>query len=302
MWPLLALAMVWFIRTTPPARADSEPSCGLRPPAVLFLNFDPVHLDHRSDCSDAPKNCSFLVPKGGLDLPGYTGATAARAEIARRVAAFFAPYNVAVVTRRPTSGSYEMSVIGGTPVGLGAKGLLGVGPKDCGNNNPNDISFAFAQSSQNDPHTVAVTVAQEAAHGFGLGHVNDPEDIMYPTSSQRATGFHDKTSKIFDKEMQDLDGNVVTASSDCSGRGMQNDVQLLTANLGPACAGIRPGCVDGTDCMGPSDGPGTRGEHIGGNCAALPLGADERLPLEWIALVMMAWAIGARWQSARRRA
>src|SRR5262249_2296770 len=144
------------------------------------------------------------------------------------VTGYFAPFNVQVVTSRPASGLYEMSMIGGTPqlVGFPAN-AAGVALLDCGNQSQTDISFAFAEAGSNTPGSGAVVAAQEAAHGYGLGHVAEPTDIMYPQLDNQETGFHNQSMQIYD---------LTSTSSDCSGTGFQNDVTLLNANVGPSCS------------------------------------------------------------------
>jgi hypothetical protein len=204
-----------------------EPEALLCPaPRVLFLNFDGASLHGNSDCSDALANCTFIV-NGSLNFPGFAGSTSAKQQIIDLVTGYFAPFNVSVVTARPQSGVYEMSMIGGQPALVGVTGAAGLAPLDCGDRNATDISFAFASSVDNVPHAVAVTVAQEAAHGLGLGHVDDASDIMYPALSSQADRFHDREMPIYD---------IGGPSSDCTGTGMQNDVSLLNQNVGARCS------------------------------------------------------------------
>src|SRR5262249_52931306 len=74
----------------------------------------------------------------------------------------------------------------------------------------------------------SIVIAQEAAHAFGLGHVNDPSDVMFPQyASTMPRVFHDKNMAIYD-----LPGS---SSSDCSGTGVQNDYSKMISNLGALC-------------------------------------------------------------------
>jgi MYXO-CTERM domain-containing protein len=162
-----------------------------------------------------------------VNFPAFSGSAATRDMIIAQVRAYYSMFNVDIVTTRPTSGGYSMTMIGGraSSVGLSGTGAAGVAPLDCGDTNESDISFAFADEMfGNDVHTVSVTVAQESAHGFGLGHTSDVTDIMYPALSGRESAFQDKEMMIYD-----IGGG---GSSDCSGTGMQNSYRLLLSTVG----------------------------------------------------------------------
>src|SRR5262249_7411867 len=102
----------------------------------------------------------------------------------------------------------------------------GVAVVDCDNLNENDISFVFAAASflQGQNHAIAVTIAQESAHGYGLAHVDDRSDVMYPYISTQATGFLDQNMHVYDL------GNG--ASSGCNGTGVQNSFRQLMFTVG----------------------------------------------------------------------
>jgi hypothetical protein len=207
-------------------RAQLAPS-STTDPHILYLNFDGGPLRGSNSCSDATQNCTFIVRSGStVNFPAFSGSAATRDMIIAMVRSFYSMFNVDVVTTRPTTGGYSMTMIGGhaSSVGLSGSGAAGVAPLDCGDENESDISFAFAEEVANDIHTVAVTVAQESAHGFGLGHTSDVTDIMYPALSGRESAFQDKEMRIYD-----IGGG---GSSDCSGTGMQNSYRLLLSTVG----------------------------------------------------------------------
>jgi uncharacterized membrane protein YgcG len=291
-------------------------------PIVLFVNFDGGQLTGGQQCNNSSQRCSFIVSQTAVNFPAFAGTAAQKQQIITLVTQYFAPFNVQIVTTAPTAGAYEMSMVGGTPqaIGLGA-GAAGVAPLDCGNTNAYDISFAFSDVTQNNPHDVATTIAQEAAHAFGLGHVNNNTDIMYPALSPNSDSFHNQSFAIYD-----IGGGP---SSDCTGTGQQNDVTLLNANVGAACntgtggtggtggAGGSAGAPGGGGAGGAggsSGAPGSGGSggsidpgngnnnpsggntsgnndpHIAGNCAALPGSATGSLGMLSLLLVGLVLA------------
>jgi MYXO-CTERM domain-containing protein len=292
-------------------------------PIVLFVNFDGATLTGGTQCSNSAQGqgCSFIVAQASVNYPAFAGTATQKQQILTLVTQYFAPFNVQIVTTRPTAGAYEMSMVGGSPqvIGLGA-GAAGVAPLDCGNTNAYDISFAFSDVTQNNPHDVATTIAQEAAHGFGLGHVNNNTDIMYPALSPTSDSFHNQTFPIYD-----IGGGP---SSDCTGTGQQNDVTLLNANVGPSCTtgtggagggaggaggtggtagtpgGGGAGGAGGSGGSGGSVDPGngnnppgnspTEEPHIAGNCTAMPGAADSLAGLLPLVVIGLAFVIRRR--------
>jgi hypothetical protein len=191
------------------------------PPHILFLNFGGQML-HGGNCNSSQTNCSFIVTGSTYNFPAYTGTNIA--QIVQTVQGFYMPFNVQIVTSRPASGNYSMTMVGPGSAITGTPGAAGVAPLDCGDANQNDVSYAFTDVVSS-VHEIAVTIAQESAHGFGLGHTNDPTDIQYPALSGRETAFQNKNMMIYD---------IGGGSSDCTGTGMQNSYQLLLNNVGPS--------------------------------------------------------------------
>lgn len=188
-------------------------------PQRLYLAFDGARI-RSGTCSDATAACSF-VAKCDADIPAFTGGPAIRRTITEAVRRYFQPYALEVTTDRPETGPYTMCVIGGSSVDLcrGA-GSAGLAPLDCGNENPADVVFAFEDDRTQDTDAIAVTVAQEVAHAFGLGHTDDERDVLYPFLTGTAEGF-------LDRDMGSPDRSL------CPGRHQQNSHRMLRALLGP---------------------------------------------------------------------
>lgn len=190
---------------------------------ILYLNFDGAPL-RSGNCSDAPTNCTFIA-NINADFPAFSGSAQARATIVSEVQRYFARYDVQIVTQRPASGPYTMCMIGGRPENIGMQaGAAGVAPLDCSDTNGSDIVFAFSEVTQNDAAAIATTVAQEAAHAYGLGHTDQQADIMYPYLNNATTGF-------LDQDMPTPDNSF------CPGITRQNSHREMLRMLGAATGG-----------------------------------------------------------------
>ena len=151
---------------------------------VVFLNFEGATLTFGQD--DARSDITVLEDLAG-PFPAY-GGTTQRAATLQSVQTDFAAYDMLIVDARPTAGSYTMAMIGPLEAGT----VLGVAPLDCRDQFPNNIVFAF--HGDGDGYTASAqanTISQEIAHSYGLEHVDQMGDIMYPVSSGGDPGFLD---------------------------------------------------------------------------------------------------------------
>lgn len=122
------------------------------------------------------------------------GGRAARceAEVVERVAAYYAGFDIAF-TRDPRALPEDRpyaAVIVAPPHPACSFGQRGVAFVDCEDENPASLGLVF--DCYADADACAVLIAHEVAHGLGLGHVEDPRDIMAigpddPTMSFRST-------------------------------------------------------------------------------------------------------------------
>jgi uncharacterized protein (TIGR03382 family) len=184
----------------------------------------------------------------------------------------YADFNVKIVTERPTSGSYWMSVAAGTSddAGIGGQGILGVSPwlQQCPEPVYNEtITYTFIndQFMDHDVNEWCWVVAQETAHSFGLDHealAGDP--MTYIGLGQLPTPRHDFAD-------QDAPCGAFSANDDgCSCLGTtQNSYQQLLEIFGPSCL-VDEDCGDageGFVCAGGSclPGPGVEG-GLGTTC------------------------------------
>src|SRR5262249_47567232 len=133
---------------------------------ILYLNFDGAAIQS-GRCSDAPTNCSLVNRTGGtFNFPPADLTSSAKQSIIDQVTAYYRDFNVEVVTTRPASGSYSMTMIGPGSAIHGVPGSAGVAPLDCGDLNPNDISFVFTNGEPGTNLEYAVAIGQESAHAY----------------------------------------------------------------------------------------------------------------------------------------
>jgi hypothetical protein len=171
-----------------------------QPFQVVFLNFDGEQLKGSPGNSNAKTNETSLVSAASFDFPAFQGwdklsgdPHKGAQEVIDVLKLIFMKFAVKFVTARPGDGDYTMAMIGGDGQGTaGGGGALGVAPLDgppkypkCGNTNKNDIVFVFGdkilQSYGAQPaRALALVVAHELGHSFGLEHVTDDKGIMYP--------------------------------------------------------------------------------------------------------------------------
>jgi len=145
---------------------------------VLFVNFDgPMMV---AGCgNDSRMNCSTIF--GGTQFNPSPADPATRAAVIQSTRADVEDFGVIVVGERPPQGNPYAMVVVGTPVGGAPNGVGGVAPGiDCGNNNPNITSFSFLDTAGSNVQ--ATVIHQEAAHTWGLEHVDDSTDNLFPSA------------------------------------------------------------------------------------------------------------------------
>jgi hypothetical protein len=224
----LALAAVAVLGLAAPARAAD-------PPSVLYINFsDGSEAVTRGQVDDATRNQSSMgaVPHyPPFSWPGIADGSVSRRElvsaITRQVNQVFLPYNLLVTTTRPADAPYTMVLVGGSPTLFGYdSNLAGVAFMDCEDQQPANVVFAFPTALRGNVHGLFVTIAQEAAHSFGLEHSMDPTDIMYPKVDPAQREFPDREGSISGDRL--------------CGRETQNPHRRLLQTLGPWPGGAKP--------------------------------------------------------------
>jgi hypothetical protein len=198
--------------------------------ATIFLNFFGGMLTSGTNASEMESNCIGAVD---VDYPAYAGSEADALAIIQVFENAMAPYAVRVAYEEapPQHLPYSMVMMGGSPQDVGQdSGTLGVScSSDCGDVWWRDTTLAFTEQSGN-PTTLGNTALQEAAHAFGLDHIDGSEHIMYPLAtpgnkiwSSACTPYNNSTGPI---------GCTYIHRIFCP-EGSQNDDAELLAFFGP---------------------------------------------------------------------
>ncbi len=293
-------------------------------PKTLYLNFDGGMIEKGFNRGQSFIACSALsnLPESGL-------SPADRDEIISRVSMHFeaAGVELTVTATMPLSGDYTTLHVGGSYGSLGcteSQSTLGIAPFDDGNQNLNDVGFAFTKY-ETDIGVIADTVAHEAGHTYGLDHTVNVKDLMHP--SARANDLQFAISQVVGgSDMQDApamlrrnvgtkpgfadpsgtsdatapgSGNSGSGTGSISGGGLFSGISTLGGLLGQ----IQPNQIlnimtllPGFASMIPGMSNGTTAAFPGGNymavLGALP-GIDKINSLVTMAAPGLAGAAGA---------
>lgn len=157
--------------------------------STIFLNFWGVPMLHTG--SNAALDESTCLTRD-MPWPGFKGSEEQALAIVERVKAHFAPYGVRIAfdERPPSHLPYAMVLFGGTPdlIGVG-RSVVGTScSSDCGDQWWRDTTLVFTENlNVADADAVTTTAVHEAAHAFGLTHVDNESHLMYPFVTRNAT-------------------------------------------------------------------------------------------------------------------
>ncbi|MCX4241540.1 MYXO-CTERM sorting domain-containing protein [Paraliomyxa miuraensis] len=157
---------------------EPDVQAGFNTPTVLYVNFEGPFMN--GGCgNNSLQDCTTIFPN--TQFLEHPGSPATRAAIIQATREDVEDFGVIVVGERPPAGNPYAMVVAGVPNGGGPPGVGGVAPGiDCSNTNPNITSFSFLV---NDNANIQATVIhQEAAHTWGLEHVDDPSDNLFPST------------------------------------------------------------------------------------------------------------------------
>jgi MYXO-CTERM domain-containing protein len=198
-------------------------------PGVVFLNFDGVTIT--GECTNSARNCTPLANEAGgtITFPSW-GSDGDRASVFNGFQNDYAEMDLVVTTNRPPEYlPYVMNVIGGTNANAGMEsGICGVAYVACDGAKRNHVSFTFPQSCGQ----VADVVSHETAHNWGLEHVTDNSDMMYPSvGSNRA--FRDRCMTITTQDDNPIQCDYIHEAYCAAGGGQeQNSYTELHAVFG----------------------------------------------------------------------
>ena len=197
--------------------------------STIFLNFFGGPLKGGTNASEGESPCVG----GMVDYPKYKGSEQTALAIIQVFQDAAAPFGLRVAYEDPPPKHlpYSQVMMGGKPGVIGLpNGVLGVSCNlDCGDRWLRDTTFAFTAES-NNVGVLGTTALQEAAHSFGLDHIDGENNIMYPYATLGAkvwadtcTPFNDATGGI---------GCKYVHKEFCPDGLSQNDVAELTAYFG----------------------------------------------------------------------
>ena len=200
-------------------------------PTILFVNFDGPMMN--GGCgNDSRNNCTTIFPNTQFNPSPSDDAT--RAAVVQATREDVEDFGVIVVGERPPEGNPYAMVVVGTPAGGAPAGVGGVAPGiDCGNNNPNITSFSFLGNSS--ANVQATVIHQEAAHTWGLEHVDDDTDNLFPTTGGTSNPrYQDVCSQIVSDTQLTPSGSSCNSvhTMFCSAN-MQNSYQEMLLLFGP---------------------------------------------------------------------
>lgn len=178
-----------FVVLDPPAPSPSpKVPMDTAPWKVVYLNFDGATLN--AGGNNSKTNNTDLILSSTLDYPALDwtklgGKEQGLQAVVDELKLVFLKFAVKLVTERPTEGDYTMAMVGGTGDGCkkGGPGTVGIAPLDCKNTNDNDICLIFGDQMNASVRKLALVIAHELGHTFGLEHITDPKGIMYPSLS-----------------------------------------------------------------------------------------------------------------------
>ncbi len=204
-------------------------------PGVLFINFDGGDMNDCGWSNDPKDNCSWIFD--GTVLP-YSGDAGQRAAVVQYIRQDFEDFAIEVTDIRPGNNvDYDMEMVGDwDPAPQG--GFAGVAPSiDCFNQTGGETSFTLDYTSS--AGGIAKAVLQEAAHTWGLEHVDSKGDLLYPTTAGVSDPtFEDACHQIVvlnnANQVEPSQGECVSQHKQfCDSGDLQNSYQELLQIFGP---------------------------------------------------------------------
>jgi len=195
---------------------------------VLYINFDGIDLNACGN-NNPHQNCSTIF--GGTVLP-YTGDIGMRASIIQTVRNRVEDFGITVTNERPSSGDYDMEVVGDWQ-GQNPS-FAGIAPGgDCWDNGGGEVSFTLEASGSTDG--MAEIILQELAHTWGLDHVDSVQDLLYPTTEGQNKTFRDECLQVVsDVDLSPAQGFCSHHQEACGTMSQQNSYQEMLMIFGPS--------------------------------------------------------------------
>ncbi len=206
-----------------PDAAEVAGACPAAAPAgdtgalVVFLNYDGATITPGME--DPATNTSSIVPEESTLPPAFADDAQRDTIITRSeegVRALFGPFDIGVVTERPTSGDYVMIVIGGDPEDIGLSAGVGSIVSSSCESRTSFIGFVF--EGTRDPEGIASGVAFLLGAGVGAPLDQDSRSCMCNTCSFT--------------ELCELPDEIIASQAGCDGGDANNPALTWKTNFG----------------------------------------------------------------------
>jgi len=217
----------------PPASLGEAPrsttSRELGTPTTLFVNFDGVELGSCTP-SDSHRDCHWYNTEE--PIPPFSGTQQTKVSVLQAMRRDAAEFGIRITAQRPPSAeNYTMVVYGGTEEKYQALGSAP--PGDCLDQLPNQIAFAHLDGEINTwVNGGATTALHEAAHSWGLDHIDSENSIMFPSGNNEPTAFRSECDGIVaDVDLTPQPGTCPELNEDLCGDPDAQNAKAILARL-----------------------------------------------------------------------
>lgn len=219
-------------------------------PTTLFVNFDGANLGECNP-SNSHENCHWY--NHDEPIPAFSGSLQTKISVLQAMRRDASDFGIRITAQRPANDEgYTMVIYGGTEEHYGALGSAPSG--DCLDQRPNEIAFAHIDGELAPwVNGGATTALHEAAHTWGLDHVDTERTIMFPTGNNEPTAFGDGCYAV----VADVDLSPGTASCPelnaelCDAETQQNATAVLRRLFGGSYVDVQAPVVK---LVEPADG------------------------------------------------
>jgi MYXO-CTERM domain-containing protein len=166
------------IRVDPPPvsfTADEMPQYGAG--HLLFLNRCPGGIEVSFGTNDDSRTNKSMIVEGTIHLNEFPWGDASWNQIVQDVREMFSPFGVTVTDIDPGNVPHDEVIVCGSDTAAGMEPAAGVAAWTC-EPIPNAVTFTFPETIGDDTRYTSETIAQEAAHAWGLDHSFKCEDPM----------------------------------------------------------------------------------------------------------------------------
>lgn len=208
-------------------------------PTTLYVNFDGLELDECNP-SNSKKNCHWY--NNDKAFPPFSGTLQTKVSVMQAIRRNAALYGIRVTgIRPPDDQDYTMVIYGGTEEEYGALGSAPSG--DCGDQRPNQIAFAHMDGELNAwVNGGATTALHEAAHSWGLDHIDAERTVMFPAGNNAAVAWAGEcTQVVANTDLEPGEAKCPELNETfCGDPNLQDARSILPHLFGPAYADVTP--------------------------------------------------------------